>query len=374
MHISGMAEAFEREGYEIVFSSPTGIDPRKNKGGNPFKKTNQPKPLTSRIVEALPSFCFEFLEIGYNLLAWWQNRKHLKENPVSIIYERHAFFLFATALLCRSRKIPLITEVNELIGDERIREQPLLKSFAQWADRITFQTASWIIVVSPHLKRRIEATGIDGEKILVMPNAIHPEEFIPQEDTQTIRKQLKRAADETLMSFVGWFVPWHYLDRLLSTFAKIAKDHPKAHLILYGDGELKDSLKAQAEELGIRSQVHFPGPVTHDQIANHLNAADICLIPHSNAYRSPIKLFEYMALGKAILAPAKEPIEMVVTHEKHALLFESENESALLENMKRLLSDPKLRRQLGENAKSHVLKNHTWDQNAQEILKRLPRH
>ncbi len=374
VHISGMAEAFERKGSRILFSSPTGIDPRNHKGSNPFASSGDKKSLVARLSDKLPDCCFEFLELAYNFYAYFRNLEITRKNRIAFIYERHAFFLFSTAILASLRNIPLIVEVNELIGDERIRRQPLMKAVAEWTDRVVFSKAALIVVVSPHLRRRIISSGIPEQRVLVLPNAIHPEEFVPDLPPDKVRRSLGLKPSDLVIAFVGWFVPWHRLDWTMECFASMTSDHPKARLVLFGDGDLKDQLVSKARQLGIQEKVLFPGPIDHEQIPNHLNAADVCLIPHSNAFRSPIKLFEYMALGKAIVAPATEPISAVVSDEQEALLFPMGSKDGFMKALDRLLSSESLRAELGGRARSHVLTHHTWDQNAQQVLQGLEGH
>ena len=171
VHIAGIANALVKLGYEIELSSPTGVDPRESQGSTPFSG-KEGGGLLSRLAARAPGFLFEFMEVGYNLAAWWRNRGLLEAENYDLIYERHAFFLFSTALLARRFKIPLVVEVNELVCDERIRKQPLLKPVALWSDRFLLGRADRVVVVSPHLKRRIVELGIEEGKVIVLPNAI----------------------------------------------------------------------------------------------------------------------------------------------------------------------------------------------------------
>ncbi len=92
----------------------------------------------------------------------------------------------------------------------------------------------------------------------------------------------------------------------------------------------------------------------------HLAAMDICVIPHSNTYRSPIKLFEYMARAQAIVAPRTEPIALVLRHGGNGLLFNPEDADDLRAQMAALIEDPALRSRLGGQARRDVGEKHTW--------------
>lgn len=366
VHISGIATALEELGHRVVFSSPTGIDPRQSAGANPFG-SGRKRGLLTRLAAKAPGFVFELMEIGYNFVAWLRNRALLEREKCDVIYERHAFFLCSTALLAASRGVPMIVEVNELAGDERVRSKPWLGFLARWADRITFRRARLIVVVSPHLKRRIEALGIDSAKILVLPNAVSRESLDAPRDPLAVR-QRHGIEHAVVVGFVGWFVPWHRLDRLIAEFARLAPQHPNARLMLVGDGHLNEALAAQAASLGIEDRVIFTGAIPHREVGDYLAAMDIAVVPHSNEYRSPIKLFESMAAGGAVLAPRTEPIEMVIRDCSNGLLFSPEDATHLREQLSRLLADAELRKKLGTTARADVLQHHTWRQNAEAML------
>ncbi len=364
VHIAGIASAFETLGHRVVFSSPTGVDPRQTAGENPFGPKRR-RGLLSRLAAHAPGFVFEVLELGYNLVAWRRNRALLRRENCTLIYERHAFFLCATAQLAARRGIPLVVEVNELVGDERIRPEPTLSAIARCADLYTFRRAALIIVVSPHLKRRIEAMGIPAERILVLPNAVAADSLDAPVNAGVVRQKYA-CADAVIIGFVGWFVSWHRLENLVRAFADIAHTRPAARLMLVGDGDLRPELAKLADDL------IFTGAVPHGEIPDHIAAMDICVVPHSNEYRSPIKLFEYMANGRAVLAARTEPIAMVVRDGENGVLFDSDQPSDLRAKLLTLIDDAALRAHLGAQARADVRRSHTWSANAAAVLAAVP--
>ena len=366
VHISGIARAFEKLGHKITFSSPTGIDPRTSAGASPFKAAGK-ESFVSRLARNCPRFVFELLEIGYNLSALLRNRRILAGNTFGLIYERHAFFLFTTAWLAKGRGIPLAVEVNELAGDKRIREQPIFASFARWCDRFTFLRAKAIVVVSPHLKRRIEELGIDGGKILVLPNAVDEDDCREPAKGETFRATWN-AGNCLLVGFVGWFVEWHRLDMLITAFAQACEGCTAVRLVLVGDGPLEASLSKIASRRNVSDKLVFGGVVGHADMPACVAAMDVCVVPHSNEYRSPIKMFEYMAQARLVIAARTEPIEMVIRHGENGLLFEPEHEESMLAALKLALEDAQLRERLGKQARLDVLAKHTWLINAQAVL------
>ena len=367
VHIAGMAKAFQELGRAVTFSSPTGVNPLESEGANPYGSTAR-KGFVRRIVDFCPGFLFELLEIGYNLAAWRRNAALLRQGEFELIYERHAFFLFSTAVVARRRKIPLVIEVNELVGDDRVRKQPFLTSLARRCDRVAFERATLIVVVAPHLKRRIEGMGINAGKILVLPNAIDAEECRVVADGIRVREAHGVRREAIVIGFVGWFVKWHQLDKLIAVFAELASAESDLHLLMVGDGELRGELEAQAAELGVTSRIILSGAVSHADIPKHIGAMDICVVPHSNEFRSPIKLFEYMGQGKVVVAPATEPIATVIRDRENGLLFSPDSQEEMRGQLKSAVNDADLRGRLKEQARQDALKNHTWKRNAERAL------
>ncbi len=369
VHIAGMATAFAQLGHTVVFSSPTGVDPRAKAGADPFG-SNRRRSLLARLAARAPALVFELLEVAYNFVCYPRLRTLLASSPCDFIYERHAFFLSATAFLAQRWRIPLVVEVNELAGDERVRATPWLTPLARVADRLTFQRAQLIVVVSPHLRRRIAAMGIPAEKILVLPNAVDEATLDAHADGGAVR-QRHHCGEAVVIGFVGWFVPWHRLDVLLALFAGLAKADPQLRLLLVGDGPLAQTLAAQATVLGVRDRVIFTGPVPHAEVPDYIAAMDICVVPHSNEYRSPIKLFEYLACGRAVVAPRTEPIAAVLHDGENGLLFDPEKPGDLATQIARLVSAPRDRERLGMAARRDVGERHTWRRNAERVLAAL---
>lgn len=366
VHIAGIAKAFRDAGHTVVFSSPTGVDPLQAAGSNPFKTRS--KSRLARLAARAPHLLFEILELAYNVPALIRNWKLIRQHRVELIYERHAFFLFSTAILAQWKRIPLVIEVNELAGDERVRAMPLLMPLARLADRITFRAATTISVVSPHLKRRICGLGIPEDKILVLPNAVEASSISAPSGREECRRQLGLDS-APVVGFVGWFVPWHRLDLLLEAVARIRQDGTPLEILLVGDGPLAEDLRQHAARLGISDSLKFTGAVPHERVRNYIDAMDIAVVPHSNAYRSPIKLFEFMARGRATVAPATEPVKLVIRDGENGILFEPLNASGLEAALRRLAGDSDLRTRVGEQARAAVRTSFTWDKNAEAVLR-----
>ncbi len=376
VHIAGVANAFRELGHQITFSSPTGIDPTRSAGADPFASTRAT--ARSRVLEPLaraaPGLVFETMELAYNWVSLARNLQLVRQHQIDAIYERHAYFGCSTALLGRWARVPFALEVNELVGDERVRAEPALTPVALTTDRLVFSQARVIVVVSPHLRRLLISRGVDGSKIIVQPNAVCRAEVETPADPEPVRQRFQLHGS-LVVGFVGFFVQWHRLDWLVEAFAGLCRAEPQQNpkLLLLGEGPLKQQLQQQARALGVLDRLVFAGAVPHEQVFAHIAAFDLGVIPFSNAYRSPIKLFEYMAQGRPVVAPATEPIQMVLEDGETGLLFEPESAAALEAALRRAAAEPQLRAELGRAAREQVLARHTWTRNAEEVLHHLGR-
>jgi glycosyltransferase involved in cell wall biosynthesis len=104
-------------------------------------------------------------------------------------------------------------------------------------------------------------------------------------------------------------------------------------------------------------------------VASYVEAFDVALQPDVVDYASPLKLFEYLALGRAIVAPDKPNIREVLTHEDNALLFPQGDHAAMSAAIERLCQDEALRERLGQHARATInTRSLTWESNAGTIV------
>jgi glycosyltransferase involved in cell wall biosynthesis len=171
--------------------------------------------------------------------------------------------------------------------------------------------------------------------------------------------------------FVGGFWPWHGLDLLVESFREVVRKAPNAQLVLVGDGPTKLELEARVAEYGIQENVTFTGSVEHTKIPALLNRADICVAPYprftSEFWMSPMKLYEYMAAGKAIIASDAGMISEVIRDHVTGRLVQPGDTSELTRTLIELLHSPALRSQLGENARQQARKEHSWDRYVEKL-------
>lgn len=363
IHIREVVIALRELGHSVYVSSPSGIDPM----APPDEEKAKANKVWGWLSKHLPQIGFEILELLYNFAGYRRIGNDLKRHDIEAIYERYAFFTWVGTHLAKRNGIPIILEVNEVSGIKRVRGQVLVRP-AKNIEKKMFDAADGIVVVSDFLKKHIsEEMGIDAEKIHVIPNAVDPKKFNPDVDGEVVRKQLG-LSDEIVLGFVGSFVSWSNLDSMLRVFGEVSRNNRRGHMVLVGDGPMRETMEKTVEEEGLADQVTFTGNVKHEDVPKYVAAMDVCVIPRSNEYRSPVKLYEYMAMAKPVIAPRLEPIERVLKHGENGILFEQDDEESLKQAIMGLMETEGERAKLASAALESVVGKYTWRANAEQVI------
>jgi glycosyltransferase involved in cell wall biosynthesis len=287
-----------------------------------------------------------------------------------VVYERTAILHLAGMRLARSLRVPLIVEQNSPQVEERIELAGMaLAPLARRMERQTYRAADAVVTVSSVLKEYAARMGAPADRTHVVPNGARPDLFDPAKaDGAMIREQLDLPAKAVVAGFVGAFADWHGLDRLVHAFALAQGDAQTAfYLLLVGDGPHRPALEALARDLGVLQWVIFSGPVPFERVPHYLAAMDIAVMPSSNWYGSPIKIFEYGAMGRAVIGPGTPPVREVMLDGEEGLIVPPGDVEGLRAALARLASNRLLREQLGERFRERVLREYTWDHVASRL-------
>src|SRR6266850_1278196 len=300
--------------------------------------------------------------------------REIERSPVDLIYQRYGRFTWAGVEASLRTGLPLFLEYNGSevwIGKhwDMSGMIPLLERF----ERLNLDAANRIFVVSDVERRNLLRAGIADEKIVVNPNGVDTEKFRPGIGGEIVRRELGVAEDETLAGFVGTFGPWHGVLTLAEAVTLLPTDSG-VRFLLVGAGRFREEVERIIRAAGKERHVIFTGHVEHERVPALLDACDILLSPHvpledgSEFFGSPTKLFEYMAMGKGIVASRLGQIGEVLVDEETALLTEPGNQEELASAIQRLSSSRELRERLGAAARHAAIAKHTWKHNAQCVL------
>ena len=370
MHIRSVVEALRAEGHEVTILSPPGVDPLKNAGMMPFLRGGDTAEGFGRIWKFIsrqcPQFVFEVAELLYNLFLPFRLLPILWRRPDAVLYERHAYFMFMSVMLAKWWKRPVVLEVNELAGFTRARGL-IMERLARRIDAWVFSRADHILCVSGVLRDEVQKRGAREGRVHVSPNAIDPHRFRTSSPGESVRLRLGLEG-AMVIGHVGLFYSWDRLDVLIEAARNLRGSHPEIKVLLVGDGPEMEHLKETASRLGMEGAVIFPGPVPRDDVPAYIDVMDICVLPDSNAFGSPIALFEFMAMGKPCVVPDLGPMRDVIDDQVNGIIFARRDFDALGRALLRLVEDRALRNQIGSQARQTVFRCHTWAANARLIV------
>jgi glycosyltransferase involved in cell wall biosynthesis len=352
VHVEALVAALRDLGHDVLVVGPGFYEQAEFGGESSFVAA-----LRARLPRALA----ELAELAYNAPAWLRVRLACRRFRPDLIYERYNLYYLAGTLVARRKGIPLFLEVNAPLVDERSRHGGLgLPRLARWAEHFVWRSADRVLAVTGVLKAMIAAAGVPEAQIEVVPNGIDPSRFVAL-------PQRPAAADKVVLGFVGFVRDWHGLDTVIAAMA--ADPATPLELVVVGDGPAVPALRQQAAELGLASRVRIAGLVAHDAIPELVAGFDIALQPRVVAYASPLKLFEYMAAGKAIVAPDQPNIREVLVDGVTALLVDPAAPDAMWTAIRRLAADPLLRGRLGAAASAEITRRaYTWRANAERVV------
>lgn len=294
------------------------------------------------------------------------------------IYQRYSLGNFYGVYLRRKYNLPLILEFNgsELwISKNWNNKKIFFYDLLNRIEHINLKFADKIIVVSEVLKINLIGIGIDASKILVNPNGVDTEIYKPNVGGIELKKELG-IIDETIVGFIGTFGAWHGAIVMAKAIEKYFKKYKNTNtkFLLIGEGNDLPRVKEIIENSGFKNQVIFTGRINQPDGPKYLDTCDILLSPHipnpdgSEFFGSPTKLFEYMAMGKAIIASNLNQIGEILEHNKTAILIEPNNEEVLADAIYHLILNKDLQQLLGSNAREEVIKNYSWDKHVDKIL------
>lgn len=339
------------------YSCPQGLS-----GTRPFKLVESTIRRLQRILR-LPYFAFfdslRFYEACIRILPKYE-----------ICHEHQGDFSIGAAVSCARLGIPYVLTVSSPPFLELNLLDKSYRGLHAWIARrearLVYSIARKIICVSTSSKQQlIEDWQVEPEKIVVMPNGVDIELFGQKFDSRTIRA--KYGLDSgSIVGFVGSFQEWHGIDILLKSFNQVLCQIPDARLLLVGDGPARQEIENLIADLHLKSRVTITGYIPQDNVPELLAAIDVAVIPYprlpKELWFSPLKMYEYMAAGKAIVASKYGQIADVLQDGQTAILVEPGNEEEMTRCIIQLLEDDNLRTQLGISAFNRAQSHHSWEQ------------
>ena len=385
-HTIGVIKGFCDEGYEVICALAPSISMVKSLPVRELINLKNPSVL-SFLRWKLNCFLSTFI-------FTWQTIGLFKRYAIGCIYQRHTLLNCTGVLLSMLKKVPLILEYNgsEVWADENWSRKTIVS--LHWLKRkveeFNLCYAQYIIVVSEALQEELITRGIRADKILVNPNGVDTDLLDPDklvQDRERIREQLG-IEQKFVFGFIGTFSVWHGIEMLGMMIPAIIKQQPSAHFLLIGDGPLKESLYNTLTKNNVDPGCFtFAGLIPQDKARGYLAACDAFLSPTqpnadgSRFFGSPTKLFEYLSMGKPVIASDLEQLAEVIkpaitlsndvgeVNQEVGFLAQPKNVQDFIHAACLLASyDEKKRATMGSNARQKAIAKHTWQHHVYNII------
>jgi glycosyltransferase involved in cell wall biosynthesis len=358
-HIEEMVSALTGLGHTVQMVGPDMHTADSGKGGSPG--------WVGKLKTVLPAALYELAEVAYSLVAYRRLMKAINIFKPDVIYERYAVFQPAGVWASKRTGIPLLLEVNAPYAIARRKYGGMaLGQLADYFEHYTFRGATKVFPVTQVLAEMMVAMGVKRDRTYVIPNGINPKDFASVPTTAQAQSGFGLQG-RMVIGFIGFVREWDRLDRIVTWLSK-RPANDAAMLLIVGDGPVRNELEAQAQRLGISHKLKFTGVVPRSQVPAAAAAFDIALQTALVPYASPLCLFEYMALGKAILAPDQPNHHEVLVGGVDADLYNPDDPAGIEKRLDILASDAALRERLGAAAKRALLdRQYVWAGNAARV-------
>jgi glycosyltransferase involved in cell wall biosynthesis len=384
VHVRAMAAAFSRAGHQVVLAAAILNKSPWEQPANLEATLLHIRPASqlASMTGALKSFNAllgvetslpgELRRILYNHELTEELKRRFESDPPDFIYERASLYGTAGVQLARALKVPLLLELNAPLAAEQTEyRNAAFGELAAAAERLTLCGADAVLVVSTALTEHVISLGVRRADVHVIPNGVDPLLFHPAPRDLSLRARLG-LVDGPVLGFVGGLRPWHGVEILPELLAQLAPRHRALRLVIVGDGPLRAPLEDAFRKRRLSEKVVFTGTLPHEEVPAVIRQFDLALAPYPRLehafYFSPLKLFEYMACGAAVVAADLGQISDLVRHGRTGLLYPTGKLAALTACCHRLLSNSKLRLTLGRSASKLIHTHYTWERNAGRVI------
>jgi glycosyltransferase involved in cell wall biosynthesis len=320
----------------------------------------------------------------------------LSSETFDVLYTRNPNFGFLSGIFCKRRFRKMVYELNGIPADEsklfrtkneeakpskrlEINGMPFRNIYSSAIAKLklfilkrALEFSDKIIAVTPGIKANIEnVCSIPGEKVVVISNGANTSLFKPL-DKGNCRKELGLDPEFSYVCFVGNLAPWQGIEYLVKATPTILSNFPECRFLIVGDGVMKNELLKLSRELGVDDRFIFTGVVSYDRVPMYINASDVCAAPFIFARNakiglSPLKLYEYMACGKPVVASNISGVSDLLEASEGGIPVIPENPHALADAILKLLENPDLRKKQGSKGLSYVTENYSWYSVAKQV-------
>lgn len=363
IHIREMVSAFRQLGHTVRMVGPA--------AGRDEPASEKQQARFSILKQLIRGPAYECMELGYNFMGYATLRQAIREFKPDFIYDRYITYNYSAVGIGRQLQIPVFMEVNAPLAYERAVESDeklYFKGLSRWFEKHICTRSFKTITVSTPLKDYLVSLGVPPDHIQVMPNGVNLDTFKPVGKSKKVMAQYGLTPQHLVVGFTGILRPWHGVDLLVKAFIKLHKRFPRAVLLLVGDGTIRLEIEKMAQRAGCQHAVIITGRVPHQSVFDHISVFDMAVSPKTTFYASPMKIPEYMAMKKPVIAPDTPNIHDLIENGRTGLLFKKEDSESLYHTMASLAVDSAKRDRLAADGCRVVETRLNWPAIARRIV------
>ncbi|MFA6551937.1 MAG: glycosyltransferase [Candidatus Paceibacterota bacterium] len=297
-------------------------------------------------------------------------------SPSSFVYYVRLFsFILSLKFHLFSKKYDILYTRDRFVAlffEKCVFEIHSLPKIVKWFNRKIWKKTRVLVVLTELIKKRLAEQNIPESKILVAGDAVDLKEFEVGLSPEKAKEELKLPIDKKLIGYVGSLKTMS-MEKGVSSAILSLMNLDSSYLLCLVGGELKDInfYKNFSKEHSLENRVLFVGNVKHSLVSLYMKALDILVAPfplndHYNYYMSPLKIFEYMAAGKPIVASDLPSIREVLNGE-NSILIKPADPKELAEAIIKIGSDKDFAEKISNQALQDI-KKYTWENRAKNII------
>lgn len=304
------------------------------------------------------------------------SRADLPKEGMAFVWQRHELFHRAGARLAKRLRCPLVLYVTapkvweaRSWGAHRPGWGPLVERLG---DVGPMRSADLVACVSDEVAEEVRRLGVDRSRILVIPSTVDADLFKPGPDGSDVRRRYSLVG-RLVVGWTGSFRSFHGLDLLLDAVDDARQYVPQLVALFVGDGPERVRLQAEAERRGLKGAVRFIGTVPQAELPDVLSAFDVAVVSgrsDQTFHYSPLKLWEYLAMARAVIAPSAGSLPRLLENGVHAILVKPGDAHSLARAIVKLADNPSLRLRLGRAGRV-LAETASWTHQLKRVIDRL---
>ena len=247
---------------------------------------------------------------------------------------------------------------------------PLL---GRWLEGFSIRRSRRVACISEVLKGYLIRYGAPAAKFQVVPNGVDQLAIRPGPPDPELYDELK-LRDKITIGFVGSFQFFSHLEGFFDLSSSLCRTFANLVFLFVGDSDAAAALRQFSQAAGLGDHFLFTGTVDHADVPRYLSLMDIVISPYRGDYLfygSSMKLLEYMAAGKPVLATALGQIKELIQDGVNGMLYDPDDWGSMARKLAILIGDRQLRHQLGANARRSIEQGWTWDHQGERLANLL---